>query len=490
MGGRRVTRSHATPTIKNKSRQSEKLLWIVLVACLAVMPLGYLPLTIIQMPFLKSIHIALLFLLILTPIMWPGSFKAMQLLRMIALIYLLRLGVLVISLAWSPDPATGGMALFISFCNFGFAMAFCLMISRLSLSRLADLLAYGALAGAVAFHFSLFVGHALNGQSALNVLVQAALSGDLRQFKGLYFVGGLKGLGVEGVSSFFASVAPKATNSFGSAFVTPSIAAVHVVAADRILNKVRKPARDWAVALALVNAIFAVTIAFSDRVQVYAMLLVLTHIAYFGFFHGNRQLGAKVVFVGILSSISAMIYVLADAAAQGGFSEYVTRFVNNPRFTDLGRVFSKFGETGLLGGGFGVELGFGDVNYQFPHNLFLSDYLAAGMFGLAVAILWFGRLTYVAIGGFTRMINRRTSKAVRRIALSGLSILLYTLALTQLVSQGELDTADWLGLAIGLGVLAMAEELASKEATGQKRFSRSAASAAPRSRIARSGAYS
>jgi hypothetical protein len=421
--------------------------------------LGCLPLAFLGTPFLKPIHIFAAALLLLTPTMLPGSTQGMSIVRMVAFAFFTQLAVLLISLAWSPLVATGALSLMISFTNCVIALAFCLMASRLSLTRLADLLAYGAFAGAVAFHLALFVGHALSGQNALAILIDVALSGEMRNFKLLYFVGGMKGLGVEGVSTFFSTVAPKATNSFGSAFVTTAIAAVHVVAADRALTRYRSVKRDWAVWLALINAVFVIMIAFSDRVQIYGALLIIAHLSYFGFMHGNWKLGAWLTFAGIWVSLSAIMYIAVSASAQGTFEEYIYRVTNNPRFADLDRVLVKLGELGMLGGGMGIPLSFHDIRYLYPHNLFLFNYMSAGMIGLLASFIWFGLLCLLAVKAFALMINQQMPRAVRRLALGAFSGVVYAITLTQLVSQGDLDTADWLGLAIALSVLAKAQSI-------------------------------
>jgi hypothetical protein len=49
--------------------------------------------------------------------------------------------------------------------------------------------------------------------------------------------------------------------------------------------------------------------------------------------------------------------------------------------------------------------------------------------------------------------------ALKRIALAAFTIMAYNIILTQLTSQGSLDLADWMGLAIGLVMLAKAAEL-------------------------------
>ena len=446
-------------TAARKPSSKDQLLWFVLLSCIALVGLGFLPLAFLGTPFLKPIHIFAAALLLLTPTMLPGSPEGTGIVRMVAFAFFTQLAVLLVSLAWSPLVATGALSLMISFSNCVIALAFCLMASRLSLTRLADLLAYGAFAGAVAFHLSLFVGHALSGHNAISVLSEAAAGGDLRNFKALYFVGGMKGRGVEGVASFVSSSAPKATNSFGSAFVTTAIAAVHVVAADRALTRYRSVKRDWAVWLALINAVFVIMIAFSDRVQIYGALLIIAHLSYFGFMHGNWKLGAWLTFGGLWVSLSAIMYIAVSASAQGTFEEYAYRIMNNPRFTDLDRVLVRLGELGMLGGGMGIPLSFSDTSYLYPHNLFLFNYLSAGMIGLLASFIWFGVLCLLAVKAFALMINQQMPRAVRRLALGAFSGVIYVITLTQLVSQGDLDLADWLGLAIALSVLAKAQSI-------------------------------
>lgn len=463
-----VRHAHAVPQADSRS-YAEKLLWFFMLACIALVGLGFLPLTFIGMPFLKPVHICALGLVLLTPLMLPGSPQGTNVVKTAGFAFAAQLAVLAASLAWSPMVTTGALSLLISFSNSVIGLAFCLMMSRLSLRRLADLLAYGALAGALVFHLVLFVGLVARGQSPLAVLIEAATSGDLRRFKSLYFVGGMRGLGVEGVSSFFSSIAPKATNSFGSAFVTPAIAAVHVVAADNFLNRYHSAKRDWAVRLALINAAFVIMIAFSDRVQIYGLLLVVAHLSYFGFMHGNWKLGAWLTFASVLGAMSLAMYLLFNVSAQGGFEEYLDRLTNNPRFTDLDRVFARLEEFGMLGGGMGVPLSFADANYLYPHNIFLFNYMSAGIFGLVAAFVWFGVLCVLAVKAFALMIDQNVHWAVRRIALGAFAGIVYPITLTQLVSQGDLDLADWMGLAIALGVLAKALSIKDQMSLRQRR---------------------
>ena len=430
-------------------------LWV----CLTVLPLDFYPGVPFETYFVKLIYIATFGAAALSPFVLPGSVDALRIFWLLAAAYALRLAVMLVSLAWSPAPADAALILIVNLAGFVLSMALFLMASRLTLSQLADVVTWGAAGGVAAFHLFLLVGHAMRGGSGIAVLLDALLSGDLPGIKRYYFFDGLRGLGVAGFAGVWGNVAPKITNALGHALLTPAIAAWYLVAADRMLNGRVAPARDWAARLVLANAVFIALMSFSTRVQLYFAIIVILNVAYFVFRHGNPKVRMMSASLSIFTAILAVVYLIYNVSVQGGVLMFVADVLDDPRFNDFFMTLARLRNAGLFGEGFGADLGFMGLNYEYAHNLFLSDFLAAGFVGLVGSIFWAGSILYFAVVAWSRAFDRKRHPGIQMIYLAGLLPLLYTLSLTQLAAMGLFDISDWVGFTVGLVALAKAINL-------------------------------
>lgn len=433
---------------------------MALIIFICALPLGFIPLQSIGLAFLKPTQLAVVLILAFIPTILRSEAVARSVTMFVFLGVVVRLSVLLISLAWSDYVIDGLTLIVVDFVSALATLLICAMASRFSLSDLAGIFAWGSLGLAISLHFVIFVGHAATGNFSLSIALDALLSGQIRQLKSLYFVGALHGLGLQGVASFFSEVAPKSTNAFGSSILTPTLAAIHLLAADRIMTKTRDAARDWAVRIAMLNAVFCILMAYSDRVTVFAGLILLTHIFYFGFVEGNRKTRFLMIYAFTMGFGALLIYLGWSIAAQDGIGEFVAKFLDNPRFNDLSRILMVLDDGGLFGSGLGTNLNLPGLGYKYAHNLFLADYFSAGLLGLAAAVFWFFVLAKFALAGLFRLLEPNASAAERRLMIGGITIVLYSIALTQLSAQGLFDLNDWIGLGIGLILIIKARQMA------------------------------
>lgn len=426
---------------------------------ISLLPLGFVPLQAIGLGFLKPTQLAVAMLLLFAPFALRADPVTKNIVMLVVLGGAIRQAVLLTSLAWSDHVMDGLTFVIVDFASAVATLLICMMAARFSLTSLANIFVWGSVGIAITLHFVIFAGHAVSGRFSPAVAFEAIASGQLKQLKASYFVGALQGLGLQGVASFFTEVAPRSTNAFGSAIVTPTLAALHLHFADRLLNKTRSSVRNAAVWFAAANAIFCIIVAFSDRVTVYAGLVLLTHVFYYSFAEGNRRLRFLIAYLSFMTIGAVIIYLVWSIAAQDGLGEAAAKFMDNPRFNDLNRILMVLGNGELYGAGMGTPLNLPGLGYKYPHNLFLSDYFFAGLLGLFAASAWLFVLIKPITQGFGRLVHTNASAAEKSLMLGAITILLYNLAITQLSAQGLFDLNDWIGMGIGLLLFIKARQL-------------------------------
>ena len=446
---------------------SQICVW-ALIAIITVLPLDFFPGLGIDQYYVKLLYIATAASFATLPLLSRNSISSRKILTIVATAYLVRLVTLALSLGWSSNPSLGATMLVLEVAALTLATPLFLILGRCDLDRFAHIVFWGTFGGALCFHLFLAFGHLSAGRISIIVLFEAIASGELRVIKLQYFVGGLRGLGVEGVSGLWGSISPKITNAFGNGLITPAILAVHLAGADKALNRTSSTARRLATWFIVLNTVLVILFAFSSRVQVYALLIIMMHAFFYGFLGANRKVRFLLLYTAALGIGLAIIYMLYNLAALGGLSTFITNFINDPRFNDLHETIYRVSSSGFFGDGFGTALNLSDANNLFPHNLFLSDLLAGGIPGLLVSFIWCGALTYCAILGFGIMINRNLPQAVRRLGLAGFTTVFYNVLLMQLTSRGALDLSSSVGLSMGLAAVALAMRLAKQTGRGPR----------------------
>ena len=444
--------------VRNERRTA---IWLLraFILFVSLLPLGFVPLQAIGLGFLKPTQLAVAMVLVFAPFALRADPVTKQIVLFVVVGIALRQAVLLTSLAWSDYVMDGLTFLIVDFASAAATLIVCVLAARFSLTSLANIFVWGSVGIAISLHLVIFAGHALSGRFSPAIAVEAIASGQLKQLKAIYFTGALQGLGLQGVASFFTEVAPRSTNAFGSAIISPAIAALHLHFADRLLNKTRSSARNAAAWFAAANAFLCIIIAYSDRVTVYAGLILLTHVFYYSLAEGNRRLRFVFAYLSFMGIGALLIYLAWSIAAQDGLGEAVAKFMDNPRFNDLNRILMALDNAELYGAGMGTPLNLPGLGYKYPHNLFLSDYFFAGLLGLFAASAWLFVLIKLITQGFGRLVQTNASSAEKSLMLGATTILLYNVAITQLSAQGLFDLNDWIGMGIGLLLFIKASQL-------------------------------
>lgn len=418
---------------------------------------------------LKPIHVLIPLLAVVTALHRRMRFRPPEAFALIILsVYGIRVCIDLVSLLWARDPWYGLIELLRQSVNFGLGALLFLALREMSIPRICAAAVVGVGLQLMAAITLFAVALVFSGQNPLCVLTSGLLGGDFRAVKEALFVGGLRALGVAGSLVNQREVAGNDASDFGGALLLGVVFATHLrgyaskgwmsaTTWRRVASKALSPA----LLLACVCALFFVLVSRSDRVSVFLFFVVSVLGTYLLIDTLTAPPSRQRVLVALVFFATLPVAPVAVWMGRDEIGAKVSGILDNPRFTDLREILPYIDDAPIAGRGFGTPTGGTEgavrVASRYPHNLWLSDFAAYGVIGIATAGLWFGALLLGATTALVRSLTappRSRRRARFRAAAIGIS---YAIMTTQIASMGQLFFIGWFALAVGM-VLAERED--------------------------------
>lgn len=421
---------------------------ILLALVLAVLPYPWLTLVNAGGLSLKPTHLLIPLVALISVVRLNFRLRPLDTLSLaLVAVYGVRLLFDATSLLWSPDPAFGLIEMLRQSVNFALGLLLLVAVRQMTTQELSRAVTLGAVLQIVATTGVFFLVLALAGQNPVTLVLGSVAKGDFRELKQSLFLGALKALGVAGSLVNQREVSGNDANAFGSGLVLTVLFAV------ALRGYAAKPVSKTFLALAIAHAAFYVLISRSDRVNVFVIMVLMLWggLAVLRAWMGRLR-GRHVLVLAALLAVTALapvtLWIQRDAV-----STAYTSLVDDPRFTDLGRILPYVNDAPAYGLGFGTPTGGAsgavDVANWYPHNLWLYDLVSHGVFGILTAGLWFGVLTAGAVLAIVRSMAATTRAAAWRFRGAALGIG-YAVMTTQVASMGQLFLTAWIALVLGL----------------------------------------
>lgn len=426
----------------------------VLFVCIcAALPFDWFPLLELPGIQLKALHMFLL--LFVTSHLFSTQLlvRVPRVLGLFAAAYLLRLAILVLSLAWSERASIGAGLLVRDLIYFIGFFSLSLYVYTKPLDQLRSELLWGGILGAVMFY--LLLSDALNANAFVEIS-RMVFSLEFRTIKSDIFFTAIKEFDRAGATGIGGTIAPKVATSVGAAFITSAYAvhATAMFAKRRQLSSPQLLVRRAAGSFVFVNAIYISLWAYSTRVNLLTLAvicaLVLELISGYSFTARFRT--AKRYLSLVLIAFAAywlLFYLLFGTSFLKSIEIFIAIF-SDARFVDFYQVLDKILESPIYGFGYGSSMNLAALDYDYPHNIFLAEVFFLGAIGILTSTLWMAPLGYLLLsaGRDTLFSRDRTIRSVLSISVI---CIFFVVVQTQSAAMGQLDLVDWYILALGFG---------------------------------------